>query len=204
MTVFGYDPAYQLNAEFLSFSELWDNFDEETATRLAIYTFALGFRTDPREFWPVSAGPLGTATEAEVQARKAKGKGVGIIYAAIEEVLNGPDALPEGVTFRFDFQEDEDDLRDAEIKDRHTQWIRRLWEGRNPGSGLAANMPAEDGEENVGGIITTEQAQALLVRHRIVPADILGLSLDRGREYSTRAFGPYVRTYRDGFVERLP
>lgn len=201
LTVFGYDPAYQLSAEMISFSELWDNFSEEEATRLAIYTFALGFRTDPREFWPVSAGPLGTATEAEVQAKKAKGKGVGIIYSAIEEVLNGPDALPEGVTFHFDFQDDEEDLRNAQIKDKHTQWIRRLWEGRNPGTGMSVGEGVEQVASD-GGIITTEQAQALLVRHRIVPADILGLTVDHGRVYNQRAYGPYVRVHRDGFVER--
>lgn len=207
MTVFGYDPAYPLSAELLSFSELWENFSEEESTRLAIYSFALGFRTDPREFWPVSAGPLGTATEAEVQARKAVGKGTGIIYAAIEEKLNGPNALPEGVTFHFDFQDDEQDMRDAEIKNRHAQWIRRLWEGRNPGTsnvaqGGVSSVDTPELAPQVGGIITTEQAQALLVRHRIVPADILGLTMDTGRLYNQRAYGPQVRVHRSGAVTR--
>jgi hypothetical protein len=188
MTVFGYDPAYPLSAEMLNFSELWENFSEEESTRLAIYSFALGFRTDPREFWPVSAGPLGTATEAEVQARKAKGKGVGIIYTEIEHELNAPSALPEGVTFRFDFDEAEDDLLAADIRDKHTQWIKRLWE------------PSAATQQ---GIISTEQAQALLVRHRLVPADVLGLGLDHGRIYNTR-YGPHVRAHRDGFVEKRP
>jgi len=187
MTVFGYDPAYPLSADMINFSELWENFSEEESTRLAIYSFALGFRTDPREFWPVSAGPLGTATEAEVQSKKAEGKGVGIIYGVIEEELNAPTALPEGVSFHFDFVDDEHDLRDAEIKQAHAEWIHRLWDPSNVTS---------------DGIITTEQAQALLVRHKIIPADILGLTVDLGRLYNTRVYGPQVRLYRDGFCQR--
>ncbi len=243
MVALGVDPAYPTRAEFVKFAELPEHFDEKAATEIAVYSFALAFREDPREFWPVSAGPLGTATEAEIQARKARGKGEGIIYTAIERQLNRPEALPPGVTFHFDFQDDEEDKLRAEINDRKTLWIRRLWEASpsrlSGGGGFGAGFNAggfeeegedededeeleenEDEEENEmfisaqpvqprmlnEGIISTEQAQQLLVREGVLPADIVGLTVDTDRFYDSRSSmnGPRVRVYQDGTVRQLP
>lgn len=128
MIALGVDPAYPISAEFIEYSQLPEGYDEKIATETAVYTFALAFREDPREFWPVSSGPLGTATEAELQARSARIKGEGIIATAIERQLNRPDMLPEGVKFHFDYQDDEQDKLAAEIANLKSQTIRRLWE----------------------------------------------------------------------------
>ncbi len=234
MIALGVDPAYPTRADFVEFAKLPEHFDEKAATEIAVYSFALAFREDPREFWPVSAGPLGTATEAEIQARKARGKGEGIIYTAIERQLNRPEALPPGVTFHFDFQDDEEDKLRAEINDRKTLWIRRLWEASpNRFGGFNAGGFAQEGEEMEEleegeegkegeeggegflpaqpmqpmppneGIISTEQAQQLLVREGVLPADVVGLTVDTDRFYDSRCFGPRVRVYQDGTVRKL-
>lgn len=218
MTVLGVDPAYPTSAEFVNFAELPEHFNEKEAVEIVVYSFALAFREDPREFWPVSAGPLGTGTEAELQARKARGKGEGIIYVAIERQLNRPDCLPPNVTFHFDFQDDEEDELQATIRNLKTQWIRRLWEaspnrqfgvpsaGVEPGE-QGKRPPAPEGEEEGAseGIISTEQAQQLLVWENVIPAQILGLSVEADRLYDTRtlSYGPRTRLYRDGECVRL-
>ncbi|NIN65507.1 MAG: hypothetical protein GTO63_12585, partial [Anaerolineae bacterium] len=128
LVAFSFDPAYPLAMELLELAKLWEGFDDRTAMEMAVFSFALAYRVDPREYWPVSSGALGTATEAELMDRKAKGKGEGIIYHAVARALNGPTGLPDGVTFHFDFQDDEDDRRAAEIRELHIQNVRRLWE----------------------------------------------------------------------------
>jgi hypothetical protein len=192
MVALGVDPAYPASAEWVEFASL-DHLDYKTAIEMTIYSFALGFNSDPREFWPVSAGPLGTATEAEIQAQKARGKGVGRVYTAIEREFNRPECLPPGVTFHYDFQDDEEDSLRANINDKKTQWVRRLWEA-------SPNRP-----EDPTGIITTEQAQQLLVWEKVVPPEIMGLDVHEERVYDIRAagWGPKIRLYRDGSTLNL-
>jgi len=219
MVALGVDPAYQIQAEFIEFSQLPDGYDDKTATEIAIYTFALAFREDPREFWPVSSGPLGTATEAELQARSARIKGEGIICTAIERQLNRPEALPEAVMFHFDYQDDEQDKLAAEIGNIKSQTMRRLWEpakmlgivGEQMAEGEQEFEEGQEGEQARGGtqltgaagIITTEMALSWLVRDRVIPWDIVGQPVEVERLYDTTSlrklsgWGPRVRLYKD-------
>jgi hypothetical protein len=243
LTLFSYDPAYPLAAELIELSKTWEHFDERTATEIGIYSFALAYRVDPREYWPVSSGSLGTATEATLMDRKAKLKGEGIIYGAVERQFNRPTCLPVGVIFKFDYQDDEDDMRAAEIREVHIQNIRRLWEAspnrastsmtlppgedqqnQSPGgpqgdtndadedaeeqrrlrSRRQAELTQEDTSEELG-IISREEARALLIHWGVVPPEILGEQIELSRVYATRAsvveeFGPVVRAHRDGRV----
>jgi len=209
MVAFGVDPAYPLQAELLSFSELPDHFDDKVFTEMTIYSFALAFREDPREFWPVSSGPLGTATEAELQARSARLKGEGIICTAIERQLNRGEALPPEVQFHFDFQDDEQDILSAQLRDTKSQTIRRFWEPSPNAFTSGVGVYGEgDGEplppEPAQGIITTEEARQWAMRERVIPMDVLSQEVDIDRIYDTkswrnyRGFGPMVRYYKDG------
>ncbi|MBD3387442.1 MAG: hypothetical protein GF414_00700 [Candidatus Altiarchaeales archaeon] len=191
MVAFGIDPAYPLQAELVPFSELPEHFDDKAFIEMTVYSFALGFREDPRDFWPVSSGPLGTATEAEIQARSARLKGEGIICAAIERQLNRAEGMPEGVVFHFDFQDDQQDMLEAELHDMRSQTIRRFWE-------------PPTGSESNDGIITTEEARQWAVRERIIPWDVLQEPIEIDRLYDTKGrpkfegFGPTVRYYQNG------
>ncbi len=217
MTLFSYDPAYPLAADLIELSKTWEHFDERTATEIGIYSFALAYRVDPREYWPVSSGSLGTATEAELMDRKAKGKGEGIIYNAIERQLNRPTSMPDGVYFKFDYQDDEDDRRAAEIREIHIQNIRRLWEASPNRSSASMTLPPGEDQQDQSpdtqqedeeqeqersrrqaeltpedqaeelGIITREEARQLLIHWNVVPAEILGEQVDLSRLYATRA-----------------
>jgi hypothetical protein len=220
MTAFGIDPAYPLQAEWIKFAEPPEHFDLRDFLETTIYSFALAFREDPRKFWPVSSGPLGTATEAELQARSARLKGEGIIANAIERQLNRPDCLPDEVHFHFDYQDDEADMLAAELNDTKSQTIRRFWEA-SPNAGFAGGGseepeagPEPEPERQVGeipqaasinqGIITTEEARDWAIRERIIPWDVLSQPVDVERIYDTRAWkhwedmGPIVRFYKDG------
>lgn len=193
MVVCGIDPAYPTTADLFELSKLPEHFNERDAVELAVYTFSIAFRTDAREFWPVSSGPLGTGTETRIQHLKAKGKGVGIVLAAIERALAMPHALPDGITFKFDYRDNEDDMEAATIDHQRLQNIRLMWES-------SPNRQLPEGEINEG-IITTEEARALIQYWDIMPPEIIDTgTIDRAQIYDIRTFGPPVRAYYDGTV----
>lgn len=196
MVLFGIDPAVPLQVELLSFSQLPDNFDKKTATEIAVYSFALAFRIDPREIWPVSAGPMGTATEANIQHIKAKAKGPGLIMTDIERLFNQELSLPPTLTFRFDFQDAEEDLQSAEIADVKAQFLRRLTE------------PIGQDEE---GILSREEARQWLVTEGLFDEEaLMTFTPDESASDTAEAksawaidMGPRTRVYSDGRTVRL-
>jgi hypothetical protein len=206
LTVMGLDPEYPVKLEFIEMSQLWDKFDDRAVTEMAVYTFALAFGVDPREYWPVSGGPLGSSTEANIQHLKAKSKGEGAIFSAIERQFNNPLSLPEGVKFGFDQRDVEEEVTAAEVKKVKIENVRRMWESSPNRS--APGEPGSDGDQANEGIITTEEARILLAQEGIIPSTMVMQTDDPSQEriYASRSSvhkGPFVRRYRDGTVQVL-
>jgi hypothetical protein len=128
MTMFGLDPAQPASADLISFANLPEAFNELESTNIYINILALAFGVDVREFWPITSGALGTATESEVMHQKARGKGVGEIISMIERILNWK-VLPKSATFAFDFKDDQEDLLMADIDEKRTNTIMSMWQG---------------------------------------------------------------------------
>ena len=126
MTMFGLDPAQKATADLISFANLPDAFNELESTNVYLNILALAFGVDVREFWPLSGGSLGTATESEVMHQKARGKGVGEIISMIERIINWK-IMPESATFAFDFKDDQEDLLAADIDQTRTNTIMSMW-----------------------------------------------------------------------------
>ena len=228
LVAFGLDPAYPVTAELFEFSQLPEGYNDKDFTSMAMFSFALAFRVDPREFWPVSGGPLGTAHEADIQDRKAKSKGEGVIFAKIERAFNQPNVLPPSVTFRFDYRDTEEDRAAAEIRSLHIQNVRRLWEKSLKAAPTPSKPEDEDQDQDKDeerddeeeqeeeeetratslvepddafmGMISTEEARSLLVLWDIVPPEILGQRVTLDRVYDVRTYGPMARVYSDGRV----
>ncbi|NIV29052.1 MAG: hypothetical protein GWN58_05945, partial [Anaerolineae bacterium] len=123
-----------VSADFLNFAQLPDQFDEKAATELYINIVALSFGVDVREFWPMTAGNLGTATETLVMHQKAKGKGVGDLISTLERAINWH-ILPEAVTFSFDFTDDDEDMARAQLDETRTKTILSMYLPDASGSG---------------------------------------------------------------------
>lgn len=152
MPLFGIDPAHPASLDFVSFREVWESFDDMTAMNLAAYSFAAGFRMDPREFWPVSQGPLGTGKEAEVQHQKAKSKSTGLIFTELERAFNSLDTLPPDISFRFQLQDADEEQQRAEI---HSLQI--------------ANVKSM---QDAGAELSPEEIRYLLVQGKILPRSL--------------------------------
>ncbi len=109
-------PINPIGVNLTSFSSLPEGFDKKTTIELYVYTLALDFGVDVREFWPASQTGA-TKAEAEVQAQKAKGKGFGRALSSVERMVNW-DILPEGLEFVFDQKDSEDDLLRETIREK--------------------------------------------------------------------------------------
>ncbi len=127
MTLFGLDPAQPATADLISFSNLPDAFNELESTNIYLNIVALAFGVDTREFWPITGGSLGSATETTVMHQKARGKGVGEIISMLERVINWK-VMSRTATFAFDFKDDEEDLLKADIDEKRTNTIMSMWQ----------------------------------------------------------------------------
>lgn len=147
------NPLQQIGVNLTPFSTLPSHWNRTEIVTQYIYVLALDFGVDPREFWPVSQGPLGSGKEAEIQAEKAKGKGFGQLIAKLERAINW-DILPAGLEFAFDLRDSEDDLLRARIQQQIVANIRQLWEpSMTTGSGL----------------ISTDEARRILAEQGVLP-----------------------------------
>ncbi len=147
------NPLQQIDVNLTPFSTLPSHWNRNEIVTQYIYVLALDFGVDPREFWPVSQGPLGSGKEAEIQAEKAKGKGFGQLIAKIERAINW-DILPAGLEFAFDLRDSEDDLLRVRIQAQFVQNVRQMWE---PAMATGA------------GLITAEEARRLLAEQGVLP-----------------------------------
>lgn len=131
---------------------------------------------DAREFWPISSGALGTASESEIQHLKAKGKGPGEFISVVERHLNGE--LDEETFFRFDTQDIEEDMNSALIAKAWVDAYYPLYTGTPAGKSKAS--PA--GKPNT---------QAIPNAQEIEQSDAMGQAMSRsGAATAKKAFPP--------------
>jgi hypothetical protein len=106
------NPGAKVAVDMTSFSSIPESFDRETVVQQYVNTLALCFGVDAREFWTMSTAALGTAAETEVQHLKARGKGGGEFISIVESAINAE--IPDNVSFKFDTQDIEEDMVNAE------------------------------------------------------------------------------------------
>lgn len=192
MTFFGVDPAQPATADFVSFATLPDAFNELETTNIYANIVALSFGVDVREFWPISGGALGSATETLVMHQKARGKGVGDIIGVIERALNWK-VFPHSVTFSFDFKDDEEDLLAAEIDQKRTDTIMSMWK---PGTeGAEIPVPAVEIRQMLADNVTYFDEDFLVV-------DITEETEATDSELA-KMFGNPVSIDRKGYIKRI-
>jgi hypothetical protein len=107
----GSQPQTEVKVNLQGFSQLPESFERQPVVTQYVNTLALCFGVDAREFWAISSGALGTASESEIQHLKAKGKGSGELITAMERQLNSE--LPDGVDFGYDTRDIEEDMTAA-------------------------------------------------------------------------------------------
>jgi hypothetical protein len=138
-----------VDAKLVALSQLPTGFDQKIFTDLLMYGYALCFGYDPREFWPVSSGALGTATETEAQKRKATAKGEKEFCLSLQEELQSN--LPETLHFEIDERSVDGEMAEADLQLKQAQVINALM-----------GSPAPQ-------IISPDQALTLAAEYGIIP-----------------------------------
>ena len=95
-------------------------------TETYVYTLALAFGVDAREFWTATQTGA-TKADASIQNMKSRGKGLADLITTLEDAIN-QHLMPEGVAFEFDFVDDEHDhevAKSNQVKVSYLSEIKR-------------------------------------------------------------------------------
>lgn len=149
------DPGIELDAKLVTLSSLPAEFDQKTFTDLLMYGYALIFGYDPREFWPVSGGTLGTAAETEAQHRKGGAKGGLDFVLGFAEKLQAE--LPDTIQFEFEERDLDGELRNAEVEQAQADVV----------TGIYGRGPQQQGEP----LIDREEGRILLAKKGLIDPD---------------------------------
>ena len=143
-----------LDAKLVALSNLPDDWDTESFIKLLMYGYALCFGYDPREFYPVSGGQLGSATETETQHTKATGKGGADFALNFQEQLQ----LQLPATLQFEFQQRDalGELMDVQVNQAKADLVTSLYN-----AGLMQGVP----------IITLDEARQMLAEAGVIPEE---------------------------------
>jgi len=145
--------------EFVSLSDVPDNFDKQQYTVISMAGIALAFGVDARELWP-SSETGATRADALLSHIKTQGKGPGHILETTERLFNAK-YLPGHLKLIFDYQDDTQDRMRAEIK----------------------QISSRTRERNISSSVTTEriERQVMLEDGEIDKAQFDLLELESGR-----------------------
>lgn len=143
-----------IDAKLVPLSQLPENFDRRMFIDQTLFAYSLVAGFDVREFWPVSSGQLGTATESEMQHRKSATKGTLEVAHAWQERFQ--QELPESLHFQFEERDTDAELVRAEMADAWVKVARDLYD-----------MP-QMGQD---GIIERNEAREMLVQKGIIPPE---------------------------------
>lgn len=141
----------EVDFKLIDFASLPDGYDELNSTNLYVYTLALDFGIDAREFWPATSGGA-TKADASVQHMKSQGKGVANIIQIIEHAWNWQVMNKTGAEFTFEQQDNDQDLQVAQIHKTQADTIVELVKA---------------------GILTPEQGQAIAIALDIVDDTVI-------------------------------
>jgi hypothetical protein len=99
--------------DFVSFSQLPDNFDYDTRMRHDYNLVALSIGVDPQDVAPLSGGSLGSGQQSQVLDTKSKRKAPAIIMAELQTLVN-MDVLPAYLEMEFTPDDEEGEKNEAE------------------------------------------------------------------------------------------
>ncbi len=110
------DPTATIAVETIDLKSLPDGFDTEDAMRWYINQLALGFGADYQDFAPLPGRGLGTSAQSMILHQKSRGRGPAMFMSMMEHALNFQGILPGNVLFRYDEQDVEADMEQAELE----------------------------------------------------------------------------------------
>jgi hypothetical protein len=180
-----------VKGQLMGLSQLPASFDRDSFISQIMFGYSLISGYDPREFWPVSSGSLGTARETEQQHRKASTKGTLEFPHAWQERFQAE--LPETVLFEFEERDTDAEIMQAEMAQVWSDVVRTLYDAQGSSNPFQETQSGEEGgvqetqpSESTGlqsreptglqsseqtGLVTRAEARSLLVSHGVIPSE---------------------------------
>lgn len=111
--------------QLVPFRQLWEGFGEREMYDIIIDLVAMAFNIDRQELAPLSSSGLGSGAQSGMLNQKSRGKGIAAVMNMYERIVNR--IMPKGVVFRFDFIDQEQSLKEAEIKQMKANTVISLY-----------------------------------------------------------------------------
>lgn len=111
------DPTATISSQKIDLKSLPDQFNLEDAMRWYINQLALGFGGEYQDFAPLPGRGIGSSTQSLVLHMKSRGRGPAMFMKMMEYLFNFHGLLPSNVLFKYDEQDVEADLEQAELEE---------------------------------------------------------------------------------------
>jgi hypothetical protein len=215
MTLGSDDPSNPVKVDIVSLTGLPESFSWMNFQEWWVKAVSLNVGEASGEFWLLQHAGIGQKGY-EVQAQVARGRGTGSFAYQFETKIN-TDVMPNGVTFKFDAKDDEQDRERAEILGRNVATIERMakagaermdfvftvGEIRQTAIDIGVLDPEIAGEDVptvLGAILKSAARQEVVTitsNYEVIPARPLltGKTADRARELYELLEGWYVPAF---------
>lgn len=163
----------KVELDLTNIRQLWESFDEKQALDVSVTMVAMAFGLDYQDLAPLSTAAMGSGAQSTILAQKTIGKGPGNILRHLEALLK--EVLPSSCEFKFDFQDDQQDLQRAQINQTKASTILSLMQpitstAPTPTeSPLLASMPSGSSES----ILSRDEARKILMAEIPEWADVI-------------------------------
>lgn len=104
--------------EFINYSQPPVGFDYPTYQNQLAKEMANTIGIDLLDFWELTGGNIGSATQSQVLAQKSRGKTIGAFYKTIERLINS--ILPDDCEFVFEY---DDPQADNDLATNASTWV---------------------------------------------------------------------------------
>lgn len=197
----------EVKAQLMALSQLPKNFNLEQWVSMYMYGLALCAGYDPREFYPVSAGALGTSTETDAQHRKASSKGA--LDFPLEHQAKLQAEFPPTTLFEYDERDAEGELVEMALQKAKVDLIDVMARWQSGGKSVLSaaqimQLAAQHGvipqewtpeEENVTGDDRFPEADTTLANERVARyVEYVELAIERERAMNPRTVNRVVAT----------
>lgn len=142
------DPQSSPSSTTINMKALPDAFSLDDELRWYISIIAMGFGRDYQDFAPLPRGGLGSGAQSGTLHLKSSGKGPATFRELITHAMNAY-VMPQTVTFKFDVQDIEAELKEAQVKkERAEARAIRIRDGEI-GPVLARQIANDEGDLDV-------------------------------------------------------
>lgn len=180
MMFFSNDSGKPVSIDITPVRQLWESFKESESFSVIVDIVAMAFGLDRQELAPLATSAMGSGQQSGVLDRKSKGKGIGAVYSTLEHMWRP--IMPKSCKFYFDYQDDDEDRRKAEIRQLKANIVVSLYSSSASASSVTTGVDAQSPLAGLLGagtgaapepLITRDEARELLVREGVVPDDII-------------------------------